>query len=150
MGNSAATVNTRLPNGTTFTASAASAANSSRFASRPRNSAGANPRCSTYARNTAAALTTYKSGFWSVCSSLYSWWLSNGWSVVVNSSEVNSSQVKTVVFSSCKSASSSPTRRKEVVVGTLPIRHSPRDKSLAQRQARVKLWLMWYFSSGAA
>ena len=39
MGSSAATVNTRLPNGATFTASAASAANSSRFASRPRNSA---------------------------------------------------------------------------------------------------------------
>ena len=34
--------------------------------------------------------------------------------------------------------------------GHLPIRHSSWDRSLAQRQASVKLWLMWYFSSGAA
>ena len=69
---------------------------------------------------------------------------------MVNSWEVNASHVKTVVFSFCRSASSSPTRRKLVVVGTLPIRHSSWDRSLAQRQASVKLWLMWYFSSGAA
>ena len=77
-------------------------------------------------------------------------WLSNGSSVVVKSCEVNASHVNTVVFSFCRSASSSPTRRKVVVVGTRPIRHSSRDRSLAQRLARVKLWLIWYFSSGAA
>ena len=33
--------------------------------------------------------------------------------------------------------------------GTVPIFQSSSDRALAQRQASVKDWLMWYFSSGA-
>ena len=70
--------------------------------------------------------------------------------MVVNSVSVNSCQVKTVVFSSCKSSSVSVSRRKLVVVGTLPICQSLWEIILAHLVAKVKLWLMWYFSSGAA
>ena len=70
--------------------------------------------------------------------------------MVVNSVSVNSCQVNTVVFSSCRVASTSVSRRKLVVVGTWPICHPSSEKKFAHRQASVKLWLMWYFSSGAA
>ena len=74
----------------------------------------------------------------------------NGASVVVSSVSVNCCQVNTVVSSSCSSGSTSVSRRKLIVVGTWPMRHSSSENTFAQRQASVKLWLMWYFSSGAA
>ena len=58
--------------------------------------------------------------------------------MVVNSWEVNASHVKTVVFSFCRSASSSPTRRKLVVVGTFYPSATRRDRSLAQRAGQRK------------
>ena len=76
MGSRAAAANTRRPKGANRTARDASAAKTSRLASRPSSSTGTKPRCSRNPRNTAAALTRYRVGLRSVWYSASSTWLS--------------------------------------------------------------------------
>ena len=100
MGSSAAAANSRLPKGALRTASDASAANSTRLASRPSIRVGTKPSRKRYPINTPSVLARYSSGLVSVCNSSSIRWLSNRSGVVVNSLSMVSCQVNTVVFSS--------------------------------------------------